>query len=60
MELVDRSVLPGDVVRWVEKSRGNQKGHVKTVNLSTDLLIVGTNQIIRGTDAKKLIPLMVL
>ena len=59
VELVDRSVLPGDVIRWVDKSKGNQKGHVKNVKVVTDLLIVGTNQILKDVNAQSLIPLMV-
>ena len=59
VELVDRSVLPGDVIRWVDKSKGNQKGHVKNVKVATDLLIVGTNQILKDVNAQSLIPLMV-
>ena len=56
---MDRSVLPGDVIRWVDKSKGNQKGHVKNVKMSADLLIIGTNQTVKGVNAQKLLPLMV-
>jgi hypothetical protein len=59
VELVDRSLLPGDIIRWVDKDKPNQKAHIKAVSVFVDLLVVGTNQIIKNIDAKKLLPLIV-
>ncbi|XP_012556778.2 (E3-independent) E2 ubiquitin-conjugating enzyme isoform X1 [Hydra vulgaris] len=57
IELVDRSLLPGDAVRWVLKARGSQKGLVKSVDVKVDVVIVGTNYILKDIPVALLPPL---
>ena len=57
---MDRSLLPGDVVRWVSQSKGNQKGHIKDVTVYVDIKIVGTNHVLEHIDARELFPMMVI
>ena len=58
VELVDRSLLPGDVVRSLSNPQG-QKGHIKDVNVYVDFRIAGTSHIIKNMRANKLTPLTV-
>ncbi|XP_066927802.1 (E3-independent) E2 ubiquitin-conjugating enzyme UBE2O-like isoform X2 [Clytia hemisphaerica] len=57
VELVDRAVMPGHIVRWSNKSNGIQKATVKNVQVYVDLQIVGTNQIVKNINAENLLPL---
>lgn len=59
VELVDRSLLPGDVVRWVNRSKGNQKGQIVDVTVYADVRIVGTNHVLKNINAAELLPLRV-
>jgi len=57
IELVDRSLLHGDVVRWSDKSKGKQKGQIQDVDIYVDLKVVGTNHVLKNISSKKLMPL---
>ena len=58
MVLVDRSLLPGDVVRRQQHS--GQRGYVTDVQMLADISILGTHLVIKDVDCKKYIsPLQV-
>ena len=59
MKLLDRSLLPGDVVRWVTNDRGSQKGQVTNVSVMVDCHIIGTDYVLKDIDASVLFPLFV-
>jgi hypothetical protein len=59
VELIDRSLQPGDVVRHGTKP--NLKGYLKDVQITADICILGTDKIIKNVDSKKHIsPLQVI
>eukprot|EP00794_Sanderia_malayensis_P009375 gene9375-10362_t len=57
LELVDRSLLPGDVVRRTDVSRGAMKGYVSKVDVTVSIKIVGTNNILKKVNCSELSPL---
>ena len=58
VELLDRSLQPGDVVRHA--TNPHQRGYVKDVQITADIRILGTDKIIKNVDCTKYIsPLQV-
>ena len=59
VELIDRSLQPGDVIR--HSTKPNQKGYVKDIHITADISILGTDRIIKNVDCKKYVsPLQVM
>ena len=54
--LVDRSLMPGDVVRRLISGKESQRGFVQNCRIKCHLQIQGTDQFIYNIDAKDLQP----
>lgn len=57
--LVDRSLMPGDVVRRLILNEDSQRGYVKDMNVTCHLHILGTDKYIYNIDSKSLDPITV-
>ena len=57
--LVDRSLMPGDVIRRMISGKSSQRGYVQDLSVRCHLFIKGTNKYIYDVDAKDLKPLRV-
>lgn len=58
--MVDRSLMPGDVVKHVDRSTvSSQWGYVTNVRLYADIKIIGTNQMLKNIRCTELKPLQV-
>ncbi|XP_048248264.1 (E3-independent) E2 ubiquitin-conjugating enzyme-like [Haliotis rufescens] len=55
--LVDRSLMPGDVVRRLILNEDSQRGYVKDMNVTCHLHILGTDKYIYNIDSKSLDPI---
>ena len=53
VELEDRSILPGDVVRWRNKGNGGKKAQIVDVRVMVDVKIIGMNFILSNLNAQK-------
>ncbi|XP_053200376.1 (E3-independent) E2 ubiquitin-conjugating enzyme-like [Panonychus citri] len=51
VKLYDRSLLPGDVVKYIGPSRNGLIGYCKSSNINFCLKIIGTNKIIENVDS---------
>ena len=59
VKLADRSLLPGDVVKFSNVSKGTQKGFVSNVEVVASVKVLVANQIFHYVDCKGLSPLQV-
>jgi len=59
VKLADRSLLPGDVVKFSNVSKGTQKGFVSNVEVVASVKVLVANQIFHNVDCKGLSPLQV-
>ncbi|XP_076325181.1 (E3-independent) E2 ubiquitin-conjugating enzyme UBE2O-like isoform X1 [Tachypleus tridentatus] len=57
MKLLDRSLMPGDVVRKLVKGKDTQLGYCRTTNVQASVQVLGTKQVITGVNSKDLTPL---
>jgi len=57
VKLADRSLLPGDVVKFSNVSKGTQKGFVSNVEVVASVKVLVANQIFHNVDCKGLSPL---
>ncbi|XP_052069646.1 (E3-independent) E2 ubiquitin-conjugating enzyme UBE2O-like [Mytilus californianus] len=55
--LVDRSLMPGDVIRRMISGKSSQRGYVQNLIVKCHLYIKGTNKYIYNVDATDLKPL---
>ena len=60
VKLADRSLLPGDVVKFSDVHKGTQKGFVGNVQVVASVKVLVANQIFHNLDCKELSPLQVL
>ena len=59
VKLADRSLLPGDVIKFSDVSRGTQKGFISNVEVVASVKVLLANQIFHNVDCKDLSPLQV-
>lgn len=59
VKLADRSLLPGDVVKFSDVRRGAQKGFISNVEVVASVKVLLANQIFNNVDCKDLSPLQV-
>ena len=59
VKLADRSLLPGDVVKFSNMHKGTQKGFVSNVEVVASVKVLVANQIFHNVDCKGLSPLQV-
>lgn len=59
VKLADRSLLPGDVVKFSNVRKGAQKGFVSNVEVVASVKVLVANQIFHNVDCKELSPLQV-
>jgi len=59
VKLADRSLLPGDVVKYSDVNRGTQKGFISNVEVVASVKVLVANQIFTNVDCKDLSPLQV-
>ncbi|XP_065337080.1 (E3-independent) E2 ubiquitin-conjugating enzyme isoform X2 [Cloeon dipterum] len=55
--LADRSLMPGDVVQKMVRSKGSQRGYCRTIDMNASVQIIGTNMVITSVKSSKLVPL---
>ncbi|XP_013412226.1 (E3-independent) E2 ubiquitin-conjugating enzyme UBE2O [Lingula anatina] len=54
LKLVDRSLMPGDVVRRLIQGENSQRGFVSMTDITCHVLILGTNKVITNVNTKEL------
>ena len=59
VKLADRSLLPGDVVKFSDVQKGTQKGFVYNVEVVASVNVLVANQNFHNVDCKELSPLQV-
>ena len=59
VKLADRSLLPGDVVKFSDVQKGTQKGFVCNVEVVANVNVLVANQNFHNVDCKELSPLQV-
>lgn len=59
VKLADRSLLPGDVVKFSDVQKGTQKGFVCNVEVVASVNVLVANQNFHNVDCKELSPLQV-
>ena len=59
VKLADRSLLPGDVVKFSDVQKGAQKGFVCNVEVVANVNVLVANQNFHNVDCKELSPLQV-
>ena len=59
VKLADRSLLPGDVIKFSDVSQGTQKGFISNVEVVASVKVLLANQIFHNVDCKDLSPLQV-
>ena len=59
VKLADRSLLPGDVVKFSDVRQGAQKGFISNVEVVASVKVLLANQIFNNVDCKDLSPLQV-
>jgi ubiquitin-conjugating enzyme E2 O len=57
LNLADRSLMPGDVVRRFVKGSDTQRGYCRSVDVYATCQITGTRQVIYGVNSGRLLPL---
>ncbi|ELU16979.1 hypothetical protein CAPTEDRAFT_224111 [Capitella teleta] len=57
VQLTDRSLMPGDVVRRLVEGRESQKGFVTGTKVKCHVQILGRNRVICDIDSRHLVPL---
>jgi len=58
LEVVDRSLQHGDIVRWADSSKGGMKGTVTKINVRANIRVVGARHLlVRNVDCSELAPL---
>ncbi|XP_058055719.1 (E3-independent) E2 ubiquitin-conjugating enzyme [Anopheles bellator] len=56
--LVDRTLMPGDVVRRMVPGRDTQRGYCHEISVRADLRIAGTKYVVRNVPSERLRPLL--
>ena len=59
LEVVDRSLLPGDIVRWADEGNGPMKGYIDSVKVKVNVKVMGTRCILKNILSSNLKPLQV-
>ena len=59
VELLDRSLMPGDVVRRMIAGEDSQRGYVRTTHVNCHLQIIGSSKVIRNVSSSNLTPIVV-
>ncbi|CAG9767184.1 unnamed protein product [Ceutorhynchus assimilis] len=54
VRLVNRSIIPGDIVRRLEEGKETQRGYCKDVKQSTTVHIVGTDKVVEHVSSERL------
>ncbi|XP_068716631.1 (E3-independent) E2 ubiquitin-conjugating enzyme-like [Montipora capricornis] len=57
VKLADRSLLPGDVIKYFDINQGTQKGFISNVEVVASVKVLLANQILHNVDCKDLSPL---
>ncbi|XP_067005905.2 (E3-independent) E2 ubiquitin-conjugating enzyme UBE2O [Anabrus simplex] len=57
VQLADRSLMPGDVVRRMIKGKDTQRGYCRDIKVTANVQVVGTKQVIPNVKSEHLIPL---
>ena len=57
--LVDRSLMPGDVVRRLIEGQDSQRGYVRHTDVMCHCLLIGKRKVVCNVNSKNLIPLKV-
>ena len=57
--MVDRSLMPGDVVRRFIEGQDSQRGYVRNTGVKCHVQVLGKNKLIRNVDSQDLEPLRV-
>lgn len=52
--------MPGDVVRRLIKGKDTQRGYCRHIHVKSDLLVVGSKQVICQVDSSQLSPVEVI
>ncbi len=56
LNLADRSLMPGDVVRRFVSDKDNQRGYCRDIKIYCVVQIMGTNKVVRGACSTNLRP----
>jgi len=59
VQLADRSLLPGDVVKLADPNLSKQKGYVSDVDVIASVKVLAAGQIVKNIDCRELHPLQV-
>lgn len=60
VQLADRSLLPGDVVKLADPSLSKQKGFISDVDVCASVKVLAAGQTVKNIDCKELLPLQVI
>ncbi|XP_075147888.1 (E3-independent) E2 ubiquitin-conjugating enzyme UBE2O [Haematobia irritans] len=52
--LVDRTLMPGDVVRRLLRGKETQRGYCRDINMRADVKVLGTKYVIKNVNAERL------
>ncbi|XP_073814917.1 (E3-independent) E2 ubiquitin-conjugating enzyme UBE2O [Musca autumnalis] len=55
--LVDRTLMPGDVVRRLVRGKETQRGYCRDINMKADVRVLGTKYVITNVNAERVKPL---
>lgn len=54
IRLINRSIIPGDIVRRLEKGKETQRGYCKETKQTATVLIIGTDKVIEHVPSDRL------